>query len=301
MAGRLEELGREFLEAFRSMNDVSARLTHVRALPPSLSTITFTGRLNVRDVPVHSMRLAAELATEMGDPPEFAVDCDFLKGLRKQRPKAKRLRADEDAGPGDLVAASVDTRSKRFRYQLPLKRNGKSLKVFHNGSVHATGCGSPAEFLEMMVALQYFMETTGNLKAWLQDFDTQLINVLFGLCTPTGHPVNVAPRALRQRLASTLRADLDTERHPSVKFPLLDDDGSKIATVCVFQTGNVSIMGAKRPRHVATAFRVVCEALDLAAGEVCTRAAVRLRTTTAKKPLVLIDGYPLSAYACCQY
>lgn len=278
----------EFLECFREINDVTGRLKHVGTMPLSLSTITFTGTLS-RHLPVEDMRLAAEIADELHSPEEraagFRVDCDLLK---------KRQKASAHAGDAN----------KRFRYQLPLKRNGKSVKVFHNGSVHVTGCTCPLEFLEMMDALVDFVrDTAGEAYAGVEltGFDIQLINTLFLVIDPaTKRPMHIPPGRLARHASFRLRGvDFDTERHPSVKIPV-HEDGRKVATVCVFQTGSVSIMGARSPRHVAKAFEVVCGALDSCAPDVCgPDPAVTMRTTTARNPLVLEHGYPFNLYACC--
>lgn len=277
----------------------------------SLSTITFTGTLDATAVPVDDMRLTVELAEELDDGGDggasaaeaasFRLDCDLVKR------QAKRARGAE----------GVPDASRRFRHQLPLKRRGKSVKLFHNGSVHATGCTSPLEFLEMAQELERFVEDTTSsspdagdgLKVRLLDFDTQLINTLFLLtCPATGRPMTVAPAALLRHLhARSLTApdqqqpaDFDTERHPGVKIPVVQN-GAKVATVCVFQTGSVSIMGARRPAHVALAFETACAALDECAPRVCTpdRTGPAMRTTTAKQALALADGYPFSLLSCC--
>lgn len=273
-------LGAEFLDCFAAVNAVNESLRHVGALPMSVSTITLTGRLDVASLPVEDMRLAAELAAELGDEDmEFRVDCDLLK---------KRKRRGHQP-------------SKRFRYQLPLKRGGKSLKVFHNGSIHATGCGSPAEFLDMVEALRGFVRDTCGREVRLVSFDIQLINTLFVLtCRASGKPMTVPPGSLLRKLTATFRPDFDTERHPSIKIPVADDAGAKVATVCVFQTGSVSIMGAKRPAHVARAYATVMAALDACVSDIgAPDQRHAMRTTTAKHALYLQDGYPFNAACCC--
>lgn len=290
MEAKLAQLGRAFRAAFARINAARERLRRIAPLPLSLSTITFTGRLNVASLPVESMRLAAEVLDAFDDDErEFRVDCDVLKREAKRAARG----------------ASKPPAAKRFRYQLPLKRGGKSLKLFHNGSVHCTGCTSPLEFLDMAQALTEFIETTGGPAGTvLLDFDIQLINTLFLLtCPRTGLPLTVSPGALLAHLNGGARgeavADFDTERHPSVKIPVLLD-GRKVATVCVFQTGSVSVMGAKHPDHVAHAFELVCAALDECAGEVCAPdARAPMRTTTAKRGLDLDAGYPFNLAACC--
>lgn len=287
----LVSFGSGFLAMHERVNDATAALRHVAAQPLTVSTITFTGTLSRTALPVDEMRLALELAEEMGDGFEFSLDCD------KAKAEAKAARRGDD-----VDVASAAARGKRFRSQLPLKRHGKSVKLFHNGSVQSTGCTSPLEFLDTMEALASFIAEAGRVEAWLVDFDIQLINSLFLVVTPGSRaPLTIAPAALRARLGEThAAADFDTERHPSVKVPLLVD-GRKVATVFVFQTGCVSIMGAKRPEHVAAAYEMVCRELDAHAGAVCApdRAGV-VRTTTAKQALCLQDGYPAGAHAACQ-
>ena len=277
MAVQLRQVGLEFTEAFEAMNDAAAACRRVRPLPASVSTITFTGRLVTPDgqalrVPVEDVRLSAMLALELGDAPPFEVD-------------AKRA-----------LTASRDG----HRYQLSLRRNGKGIKLFHNGSVHVTGCGSPLEFLEVVDALLGFVADTCGVDASLAGFAIQLINVLFVVtCPATGRPMTVAPGAFADSLPEP--GDFDAERHPSVKIPLWDG-AAKVATACVFQTGTVSIIGARGPRHVAAAYALVCRYLEAAPPGVCAPDAARsLRTTTARQPLFVQDGYPFAAANCCVF
>ncbi len=336
------------------MNDACSSLRHIRVLPPNITTITFTGTLNVSTLPVESMRAAALVAAELDDPiGEFQVDDDVSAKTRK------RL--------GDKPSASA---AQRFRYQLPLKRRGKSIKIFHNGSIHVTGCRSPLEFLEVAEAtLDFIRHTTsantttsggdttpsastttsadtttsggdtttsgGNNNNAAQnvhmvEFDTHLINALCVVTCPlTGRPLIISPTALMAALHTSERpmallarscpqqqpkppnrkrrkltkscgshAEFDAERHPSVKIPLVTAAGGhKVGTVCVFQTGSVSIMGARTPEYLADAFVGACALLDGVGGT--PDASKSMRTTTAKQTLCLDDGYPFDLKACC--
>lgn len=315
MPGKLAALGAAFLDCFEAVNASTSALRHVAPLPLAVSTITLTGTLDVSAVPVEQMRLAAQLAEELGEPLEFVLDdCDA-----DNPPPGKRRRRREGA------AAS----GRRFRYQLPLRRNGKSLKLFHNGSVHVTGCGSPAEFLDMAAALEGFLLDAGGVRARLLDFDVQMINASFVVTDPvTGRPLSVAPGALLRTLPPHLRrAEFDAERHPSLKIPLLDGEGRKTATACIFQTGCVTVMGARAPRHLADAYALACGVLergmmqaagggscqgdasgdalgdaqgDAAGGPACrVDATSRARTTASKTPFSLVDGYPFGLLSCC--
>ena len=279
--GKLDSYGRAFRDAFERIDAMRQRVTRIRTMPVSISTITLTAKLNVDSIAIEDVRLAVELAREMEASFEFNVDTICKSETTRSHAK-KRLC------------------TRKFRYQLPLRRNGKSIKLFHNGSVHATGYTSPLEFVDAMMSLCALVRDACGMDVDLVDFDIQLINALFSVtCPSTGLPMSVAPRAFREGMGGT--ADLDTERHPSVKFQVAEDDGKKLATACVFQTGNVSIMGAKQPGHVAQAFEVAVRALDETNDGVCsTDPNITLRTTTAKQPLVLVDGYPFATHACCE-
>lgn len=337
-------MGRGFLAAFRRMNDACSALRAVRVLPPNITTITFTGTLSATTLPVESMRAAALVAHEFGDAiEEFEVDDDVSAKMSKKL--------------GGQPSASA---AQRFRYQLPLKRRGKSVKIFHNGSLHVTGCRSPLEFLEVAeAALEFIRHTTqttdqtptgqapgqatpdqtattagqatpDSQRPGLLDFDTHLINALcVAVCPATGRPLNVSPSALmaalqtgdrpmalvassslaaapapapnrkRRKLTRSTHAEFDAERHPSVKIPLVTPEGHKVATVCVFQTGSISVMGARTPEYLADAFVGTCALLDAVGG---TPDATRtMRTTTARRPLFLDDGYPFDLKACCAW
>lgn len=287
MSQTLEAFGRGFLDCFSRVAAANDRVRHVDVLPMSVSTITFTAKFNVPALPVDAMRLALELAQEMDEPMGFELDCDLAKRRRK-----KRRKDDGSGGEQDC--------SKRFRCQLPLKRNGKSVKLFQNGSVQSTGCASPLEFLDLMDELVRFVKHAADVDVAVVDFQINLINTLFSVVQRgSREPVSVAPGAFMRRLPPDCRAEFDPERHPAVRIPLLRD-GAKVATVSVFQTGCVSIMGARGPEHVAAAYEMIVDALDRAVPEVCAPATA-VRTTTAKKALCLVHGYPFSLFSCCQW
>jgi hypothetical protein len=291
VASTLEEFGLEFRAAFDAMNEAMAACKHVRPLPVVVPTITFTGKFDRTFLPVEAMRLAAELAEELEEPMGFTlvrpVGSTGAGGVDgPSAKKAKKRRVAKDA-------------TKTFRCQVSLDKGGKSIKLFHNGSVHVAGCGCPLEFLALMEALHEFVHDTAGMETRLQSFNIHMVNAMFTLtCPRTGRPMTVAPRALMQRLP--VRADMDSENNPSVKIPHIVD-GEKVATAFVFQTGNINILGAKRPSHMASCVTALCAMLDEAAPHVCAPSAVVMRTTTSKQSLHLSDGYPFSLLACCMY
>ena len=304
VATTLERFSREFRDAFDVTHEAMRACRHVKPLPVVVPTITFTGKFDATHLPVDAMRLAAELAEELEQPLAFALAGD----AKRVAQRAKKKRRHDGAGAPTEVAdeepatkrkAAKRSSGKTFRCQLSLEKGGKSVKLFHNGSVHVTGCGSPLEFLALVEALREFMVDTAGVRARLLSFDIHMVNAMFTLTCPlTGRPMTVAPGALMRRLP--VRADMDPENNPSVKVPHIVD-GCKVATAFVFQTGNVNVLGAKRPAHMASCVRAMCAMLDDAAPHVCAPDKVALRTTTSKNGLVLSDGYPFPLLACCTF
>jgi TATA-box binding protein (TBP) (component of TFIID and TFIIIB) len=285
----VDVVGADFRTAFNRIHGAMARCVYIRPLPVVITTMTMTGKMvlvdedgaacdNKRPLPMDKLN-QVKLVLEIAD----AMDATYEFELAPP-PSSKRKRGASDG--------------RSFRCQLSLVRNGKSVKVYHTGSVHVTGCASCPEFLAMMESLCAFFAETAGLRVQLASFDIQLINVLFTItCPHTGRPMTVAPSALHRRL--DVLADVDFENNPSVKIAH-KIDGVKVATVCVFQTGNVSVLGAKRATHVAAAIEEVCGILDRAAPTVCTADAnTRVRTTTSKQGMCLVDGYPHATIACC--
>lgn len=308
MAATLERFGREFRAAFEDVHEAMRSCRNVRPLPVVVPTITFTGKFDDTKLPVDVMRLAAELAAEMeeSDAEDTAGRLEFtLVGDEYGDGGKRRTTTDIERGAdGGLEVrgrpAQPRARSaKTFRGQLSLKRRGKSIKLFHNGSVHVTGCGCPLEFLEVVEALRDFVRDTGGKCVNLTSFDIHMVNAMFTLtCPRTGRPMTVAPSALLRHLA--VPAFMDPENNPSVTVPHVVD-GRKVATAFVFGTGNVNVLGAKRPAHMASCVRAVCAMLDEAAPRVCAPDKVTMRTTTSKHGLTLSEGYPFSLLACCLF
>lgn len=219
-------------------------------------------------------------------------------GLRVDEPKVRRKRKDA------YVRAVVPDK-RRFRNQLSVKHGGKSAKIFYNGSLHVTGCASPKDFLDVATRIARFVtdvmsDTTPEFLIRLESFDIKMINAGTVIVdAETGFPMKFPPRTLSVvASAAGTEVDFDSERHPGVKFPIRTADRGKVATVCVFQTGSMSIIGARTPRDVATAFERVVHTLG-AASHIGT--VVRsMRTTTAKKAFELTHGYLAAMYECCE-
>lgn len=288
----LEGLGAEFRAMFDRVAGADRGLRHLAPLPLSLSTITFTGKLNVDRVDLTDVAVGMGIGAADEDPFFLADDySEPAADTADAPPPAKRPRRQK----------------KKFHNQLPLvARSGKAVKLFHNGSIHVTGCSSPIEFLHVVVTLCAFLPTVCNVSPLcLEAFDVQMINANFLLRTPAGHHVVLRPQCLRREISRARQepADFETERHPGVKVVVRDAAAAKIATVMVFQTGSVQISGAKSPAHVAEAYAEACALVDGAVGAlgeaVCRPDPASTRTTTAKQPFALSRGYPATLLRAC--
>jgi TATA-box binding protein (TBP) (component of TFIID and TFIIIB) len=273
----------EFLESMTRIQR-AGQMKSVSFLPLTITTITLTGTYVIRGaptIPVETLRNMEDVAAEFG--------------LTFDEPRVKRKR--KDAYTRDVVPDK-----RRFRNQLSVRRDGKSAKIFYNGSLHVTGCASVADFVDVAdLIVQFVREGTGRegpeIELILSAFDIKMINAGTVIVDPAnGFPVKFPPRAL-SGAAARFGVDFDSERHPGVKIPVYED-GVKVATTCVFQTGSMSIIGAKRPRHVALAFENAADVLE-ACAHVGEPTAIAMRTTTAKKKLDLVHGYPAASYFAC--
>lgn len=202
-----------------------------------VSTMTFTAKLNVQRVCRDSMVIALSMIE--GDTPLTGTTC------RSERKAHKRKRP-----------ASV------FFNQITMRHGTKSVKVFDNGSMHVTGCTSPTQFLEVAEAVCTFMGETAGIETTdgtgvvrLLDYDTQMINVNFG----------VNARLYLQQLCDAFAAkgyvasyDSDTYPGLNVKLPV----GDRRVTALLFKSGKVIITGAKTAAELETAHAMVTTVLD---------------------------------------
>ena len=297
---RILALGREFLAAFDAIDRIELR--HIRALPLSVSTITFTAQLSTSHVDLADVGLGMRILQDLRGDAVVADDDDNNDDDDNDDDTYFVLGPEYGPEADDPAAPPPRKRRKKFHNQLPIRTPaGKAIKLFPNGKIHVTGCASPIEFLYLVVQLCRFLpDVSSSVPADLRldSLNVELINVNFLVCAPGGAAVKLRPNRLRAELARRgLIVDFETERHPGVKVPVRDAAGAKIATVMVFQTGSVQVCGAKRPEHLAQALRGVCGHIDAVVGElgaeVCVPAPPReQRTTTSKHPFAIVDGYP---------
>lgn len=261
--------------------ELATRSKALGFLPLTVTTITMTAVFGLGDakvIPIDALKNATDIARAM----DMTVD----------EPKTKRRR--KDAFVRDIVPEK-----RRFRNQASLRHGGKSAKIFYNGSLHVTGCASTKDFVDAAVAVAQFVHAATGIVLTPKTVGIQMINAGSTIVDRrTGFPMCFPPRTLSAEAARAgFYVDFDSERHPGVKFPL-HEDGVKVATACVFQTGSVSIIGARSPARLAAAFELLTDVIE-ACIHVGKPSAV-MRTTTSKKILDLTLGYPTAAYDTCR-
>lgn len=270
-----KRLGAEFLDLMTRA--CRASRTGVPAfLPLAVTTITFVGSFD-RDVPVEQVRRAG--AADPGLAASVGLTMDAAVSSRKRKAPAARQSF---------------TNQVTFRPDGAIR--GKSGKLFHNGTVHVTGCTSAIDFLEFVHAIGVFLHVAVGTAVRLVKFGIMMVNAGAVVVDASRTPLRFNPRDLCAAAAEAGHVvDFEPERHPGVRI-VLRHAGERAATVYVFQTGNVSIIGARTPARMAEAFELVAVVLRACAhvASPCSRCK-----TLSKKPLVLKHGYPLNSWSMC--
>ena len=256
--------------------------------PLLITTMTMTGTFRIRD--------------DGDDDRDVELPIDFIRtsdaiaascGMTLNDVKIKR-RARKDAYTREIVPEK-----RRFRNQVSLGYEGKSAKLFYNGSVHVTGCASITDFLDVSTAISAFVTESTGLRMTLKTYDVRMINAGTVIIDADGFPAKFPPRTFSSEAARAgITVDFDSERHPAVKIQAFED-GDKVGTACIFQTGSMSIIGAKKPADVALVFERAVSALEACAHVRDPTAPKTMRTTTTKKTFDLSFGYPTASYSAC--
>lgn len=204
------------------------------AAPVTLTTMTVTARLNVRRVCRDSMAIALSLVE--GDGP---LTCTEGSARKRKRPPSE------------------------FFNQITLRHGTKSVKVFQNGSMHVTGCTSPAQFLDIASAVCRLMTDVagvdtedGSQEVRVVGFDVQMINVNFAVGA-TVHLQDLCERCASAGYAASY--DADTYPGLNVKLPV----GDRRVTALVFRSGKVIITGARTPHELVESHRMAIAVLGV--------------------------------------
>lgn len=308
----MQRLNGEFLDAFDTIARTVSSLRSIKPLPCSLSTCTFAGRLGFGDDATEAEQEArfGRIVAGLYDTMDLmeSIDggsCEFT--LVRDGPAGDD--GEDEAQQGSRKRAAPP--KKKFHNQVSLRCDTKSIKLFKNGSVHGTGCPSPLLFFDIVDKFCDFLATIEDLPAsiHLKSFHIGMINAMFVINDREGRLLKIRLEALTALAADGSegdrgvgRAEQELELHPGVKIPLFPDpeDRSKKITIRFFQTGSVSITGARKPEHVAAAHAHACKVLDAHADAVCypdTKTA--LRSTTAKQRFDLVGGYVHNQFDAC--
>ncbi|AGE54688.1 transcription factor TFIID (or TATA-binding protein TBP) [Paramecium bursaria Chlorella virus KS1B] len=274
----------EFLKCMTSAATTCKTSTHVKFIPPTVTTITITGKF------VYDETVTKELPIEYI---RERLDEENDLGLYIGVQKVKKHRAD-------VYSKKVQHDKRKFRHQVPIKHGGKSAKLFYNGSVHITGITNLVDFVHMTSLIASFIHeiTNKELLMVLEDFKINMINTSSLVTDLNNFPMAFPPKTITELIRETgQHVDFDPERYPGVKIIISDEQGKKVATGCVFQTGSITIIGAREPKYIAKAFDVIGKNLD----KLWTlgMSASKPRTTTSRIPLEIAHGYLTNSWRLC--
>ncbi|APC25799.1 transcription factor TFIID [Only Syngen Nebraska virus 5] len=281
---KVAHMNEEFLRCMTSMTSTCKKSTRVKFIPPTVTTITITGKF------IYDDSVAKELPIEYI---RERLDEENELGLYIGVQKVKKHRAD-------VYSKKVQHDKRKFRHQVPIKHGGKSAKLFYNGSVHITGITNLVEFVHMTSVIAAFVHdiTNKELLMVLDDFKINMINTSSLVTDLKNFPLSFPPKTITELVKETgQHVDFDPERYPGVKIIISDEDGKKVATGCVFQTGSITIIGAREPRYIAKAFDVIGTNLNRLWS--LGLSASKPRTTTSRIPLEISHGYLTNSWRLC--
>ena len=274
----------EFLESMSVSATSTSATTHVTFIPPTVTTMTITGKFRydeeiTSDLPIEYIRKKLDEENDLG----------LYIGVQKVRKHRK-----------DTYKKKVQHDKRKFRHQVPIKHGGKSAKLFYNGSIHVTGITNLVDFVHMMTMVASFIHdiTDKELLVVLEDFKISMINASSLVTDLKNFPLSFPPNTITSVLRENgQNVDFDSERFPGVKIIISDDNGKKAATGCIFQTGSLSIIGARKPIYIAQIFEVIVKNLDTM--WTLGLSASKPRTTTSRIPLEISHGYLANTYKLC--
>lgn len=265
-------LSKEFENMFESIASLSTK--NIKSTPLQLSTMTFSGKFNRGNIPIHSIREAMkDSKTDYGE-----VSIAVPKVVKHRKTTVIR-----------------ETNMKKFDHQVSFNVGTSSLKVFLNGSVHGTGFSSVADFVNAAELVAKAIQSITNIELELDlvDISTNLINISTSVINNRYFPVNFNMKKLADAfLEQNIHADFNPEQHPAVKIIIFSEDKKKACTAFVFPTGSVSIFGSKEPKYISQMYNKLFSTMDKYShlAKKCD-----FRKTTLKTRLSISHGYPSSS------
>ncbi|AGE54376.1 transcription factor TFIID (or TATA-binding protein TBP) [Paramecium bursaria Chlorella virus NY2B] len=274
----------DFLRCMTNITSTCKTLKHIKFTPSTITTITITGKF------VYDETLTKELPIEyIRERLNEENDLGLYIGVQK----IKKHRSD-------VFNKKIQHDKRKFRHQVPIKHDGKSAKLFYNGSVHITGITNLVDFIHITSLIASFIHeiTNKELLMILNDFKINMINTSSLVTNLQNFPLSFPPKTITELIRETgQHVDFDPERYPGVKLTITDEHGKKASTGCVFQTGSISLIGSRSPKYIAQTFDVIAKNLDRL--WTLGQSAKKPRTTTSRIPLNLAHGYLINSYRLC--
>lgn len=165
----------------------------------------------------------------------------------------------------------------------------KSVKLFINGNIHATGCRSVREFVGLVQRVCGFVNTMFPDQASpciAEDLDIQMINTNFGV--GVGLDLSKLKRIL---LDGGMCATYDREVYPGLNLKVPTAAGRE-ASVLVFISGNIIITGVKSFLEVYEAYHFIVGCISGRLGDV-SKVRLAVEPSDKKRPthVSMRDGY----------
>jgi TATA-box binding protein (TBP) (component of TFIID and TFIIIB) len=180
---------------------------------------------------------------------------------------------------------------------LEFKSGTKLFRVFSSGKIHATGCPSILYFVQYAHAIALIVGKVCSKKVVLETASIEMINAGTAAITRDGHALSINPGELfRSAARAGLEVIFEPEKHAGVKF-VYRDCGIPVARAFLYITGNVTILGARKPRYIADIFETVVQVVATSGDAV--QILTKIRTTTSKRQLRLTEGYPDTNFEIC--
>ncbi len=160
----------------------------------------------------------------------------------------------------EIKASNSFYNSITFCFVNKVNKNKKAVKLFVNGLLHITGCKSIYESLEIAsyfsnildVVFSYSLNTIS-----VSDFTIQLINSNFYI----GFGLNLGSLYKLISKKANIHVYYDVEIHMGINVKYVINESETI-TLILFHTGNVLIMGTKKPLHLLEAYNYIIEFIN---------------------------------------
>lgn len=140
---------------------------------------------------------------------------------------------------------------RAFNNQTTVTVESKSVKIFHNGSVHVAGCKSARDFQRALgIVCESLNQAgivpppgSGSVEVRLIAVNIDMINISFSVSCHLGL-VDLLQHALRLGWVAYYDADV----YPGLKIKIPTHCGDRPVTALMFKSGRIILAGAKSPQ-----------------------------------------------------